>query len=45
MLFIFWQVKRRYTDFRNMNSALEQLTGEKDFLDFPGKKVTGNMGK
>jgi len=38
------KLKRRYTDFRNMNSALEQLTGEKDFLGFPGKKVTGNMG-
>ena len=25
--------------------ALEQLTGEKDVLEFPGKKVTGNMGK
>ena len=24
--------------------ALEQMTGEKDILEFPGKKVTGNMG-
>ena len=40
-----FQIKRRYTDFRNLNSSLEQLTGEKDILEFPGKKVTGNMGE
>ena len=40
-----FQIKRRYTDFRNLNSSIEQLTGEKDISEFPGKKVTGNMGE
>jgi len=40
-----WTVQKRYTDFRNLHLALQNnFNGGLD-IQFPGKKITGNLGK
>ena len=39
-----WTVQRRYNDFRNLHLSLQNTISGFD-LEFPGKKMTGNLGQ
>jgi hypothetical protein len=38
-----WTLQRRYTDFRNLHLSLQNNVAGLD-IQFPGKKMTGNLG-
>ena len=38
-----WTVQRRYNDFRNLHLSIQTSVSGLD-IQFPGKKMTGNLG-